>query len=271
MRFWGGGHVDDRAQIIREFAASSAASRINVADPEVQANIERAKQQHRKRFWTQVMFWGAALLTSFGISPVMRYVVGNDSRACTTAPLTAICYQSSEYLILGAFAGVSFLVWLYHHFWYLRERKHEWETAISNAQAMISAEKTAEGNTDLFRIYVQTKRRSYWLITLAFACAIAAAAYALAIVQSMQSLIDATNPLGAPLVLVTVLSSIGLLRAAYLIGSSFAPGEVIVRHIIALAFLAVSNITDISEVRRQVEDRTKEFVKRSPWWFYTTT
>lgn len=263
--------MDQRLQVITEFAASRAAHQSDANDPDVLENVAKARRQHRKRFWTQVVFWGAVLLASSVVFPLMQHLVVKAPRSsCDAGLLNLSCFLSPEYPVLGVVAGVTLLAWLYHHFWYLRERKHEWKTAVSDAQAMISADKTAEGNTDLFRIYVQTKRRSYWLITLALGGAIAASAYGATLAQKDLSIVATQNPFGLPLVLLIGCSCIGLLRSAYLIGSSFAPGEVIVRHIIALAVLAVSNITDIDEVRRQVEVRTREFVKRSPWWFYTS-
>jgi hypothetical protein len=260
---------DQRSQFLAEFAASSF-SQIDPSDPDVRENIANAKRQHRKRFRAQLIFWGTTLLTASSAFPLMKRLVGEYSApACSIAQLSLSCLRVPENFALAVIAAITTIAWLYNHFWYLRERKHDWETALSDAQAMISAEKTAEGNTNLFRIYVQTKRRSYWLITLLFASAITSLAYITARVQTDQSAMHAPNPLGLLLVLLAAAGCIGLFRAAYLLGSSFAPGEVIVRHIIALAVLAVSSITDIAEVRRQVEDRTRDFVKRSPWWFYT--
>lgn len=260
--------VDQRIQFMADLAASSVASQLDTNDPDVRENMAKAKRQHRKRFRTQATFWGTVLLTSSSMFPLMSYLT-RTRPTCGANPTVLSCSVLPETAALAVVAFVAILAWLYHHFWYLRERKHDWTTAMSDAQAMINAEKTADGNTGIFRIYVQTKRRSYWLITLSFGCAVAAAAYVLALIQNGQSIASLKDSSGLLLVLLIGCGCIGLLRAAYLIGSSFAPGAVIVRHVIALAFLAVSNITDIGEARRQVDARTNDFVKRAPWWFFT--
>ena len=59
-----------------------------------------------------------------------------------------------------------------------------------------------------------------------------------------------------------------LFRLAYTVGSSFPPGDVIVRHTLALAFHAISNVTNSEEAKKQIANDAQEFMNRNPWWFY---
>ncbi len=138
---------------------------------------------------------------------------------------------------------------------------------MGQAQQFTNRENVAKGYTELFSIYVRTKRRSYHLMAWAL----------VALIYAFEGIaLDASHlmtPAAGHLVYwlpesFSALIGIALLFLSYLIGSAYLPGDVIVRHTLALIIYAVSNLTDPNLARRQAASEADQFVRTNPWWFY---
>jgi hypothetical protein len=224
------------------------------------AHQQNARQRHLLRYHEQVRVWLTATVLAAISFPAQQM---STSKELITLHICATLVASV----------ILFFVWAYHVTLYKEERRKEWNNAVNRAQATLNPVSTAEGYTQVFGVYVETKRRSSQLITLgALVWAWAAIGAGTAIAQS------STNGLFEPVTLQLVLFALGLFllgvvgslffQAAFVMGSSYLAGDVIVRHTLALALFATAQVSNLQEAKKQIEDDTEAFIAKSPWWFY---
>lgn len=233
--------------------------------PERKEDRRKALLMHHKRFWTQLVGWGVKIIAAALSIPLLYVFAKSQLASCAGHPLSPISCKLS---VTGPFLMPFFLfVLLLGNFVYHVWHYHQWEVAMSNAREFADRKIIAKGWTDVFSIYVRTKRRSYHVVAwglIAFLYAFAGSA--INIGEAVNSTAFSAL-LWLPLLLNTI-AGILLLVLAYLLGSSYLPGDVIVRHTLALIIYAVSNITDPNLARRQAAQEADQFVRTNPWWFY---
>jgi hypothetical protein len=138
---------------------------------------------------------------------------------------------------------------------------------MGHAQQFTNRENVARGYTELFSIYVRTKRRSYHLQTWALVAFLYAFVGLIVVMSSVPAAMQGHMVYWLPEAMSLAAGS-ALLVLAYYVGSTYLPGDVIVRHTLALIIYAVSNITDPNLARRQAAKESEHFVRTNPWWFY---
>jgi len=234
-------------------------------EPARKEDIKRARHQHHRRFLVQVLGWGAKIGAAAIIYPLLALYTSQNLATCHGRSLASAGCESAALIFfippLALFA-LLFGNWLWHFL-----RHHAWEVAMGHAQQFTNRENVARGYTELFSIYVRTKRRSYHLQTwalVAFLYAFTGLAIVLSAVPAgMQGHVIYWLPEA-----LSIVAGLALMVLAYYVGSAYLPGDVIVRHTLALIIYAVSNITDPNLARRQAAKESEHFVRTNPWWFY---
>lgn len=224
-------------------------------------DIETARQRHLLRFLEQVEFWSVMGAVAVLTYPVQYATIGGDVEAHVLSQLVLPIF------LLGVYA------W---HLVLIKEDWHrEWTTAVNQAQATLSPVSTAQGYTQIFGVYVETKRRSSQLITMGVALffyAMVGAWLNLGLSGQVASILwwdkVSLSPIILGLLAFQLTVSYLLLRHAYAMGSSYLAGDVIVRHTLALALHATAQVSNLQEAKKQIEDDTQTFIRKSPWWFY---
>jgi len=224
---------------------------------EHEADRKKAKHRHWTHYRTQTIAWGAVIAAAMLCIPYQHWYRQSCQDSCSGLNLRSVEHYVGLFLpamlLLLIFALNCFYRWL---------RLHDWEVALGNAQQAVSPHNVTRGYTDLFNIYMRTKRRSYLLA----ACGILAFAYAIS--GMVMNLHDSVTSLYGVIQIAEIALGIALFWLGYNITSSYLPGEVIVRHILALSILAISNVTNVEEARMQAEKDAADFVRDNPWWFY---
>jgi hypothetical protein len=219
----------------------------------------KAKQRHRSHYRDQFLAWAAVIVLAAASWP-LELVYRHHFLAPCRFGASSIGLCTGHYLGLAvpAVALAVFLAWCVA-FYYLSLQK--WAVALSNAQQTISPRNVTKGYTDMFNIYMRTKRRSYLLAgwgTLAIVYAI---------VATILNIGDAP-PLFWSAQVLQVLLGVVLILFGYKMGSVYLPGDVIVRHTLALSIFAISDVNNVEEARLQAEKDAAQFVRDNPWWFY---
>ncbi len=267
-------HLQGSAQSTRNVVAvdGQASGGTDSADPFAAEVPERpedhklALQKHHWRFWVQLVGWGVKALLAAVSFPLLYNYTMSQFASCGSALLQkANCHIA----LAGSFLPPLILLSLLGFNFVFHIRAHiGWDVAMGKAQQFTNRQNVAEGYTDLFSIYVRTKRRSYHVM----AWGLLALLYAL--VGTIVNLSAAVNYAALSSVYwipstIDALTGVLLLWLAYALGSSYLPGAVVVRHTLALIIYAVSNITDPNLARRQAAQEADQFVRKNPWWFYT--
>lgn len=234
------------------------------------ANQKKARRRHRKRFRDQILLWGFSMFFAAISYPIQYAFTTEYAKTCVKIPqrLQASCIFE-PYAALISILLVFFLVSLIWNYFYHENISKDWRQATSDAKGLTSAQDTAQGYTGLFRIYVQTKRRSYHLISwglLAFTYFVTGVVADFKI--GLGNDIVRAPILWVPLAIEFVIGLM-LFRLAYGLGRSYLPGDVIVRYTLKLAYYALFKPQDQQEADRQIETQAKQFEKDSPWWFYS--
>jgi len=224
-----------------------------------------ARAMHRRRFVVQLAGWGAKILLAAAAFPLLLTYSKFYLAMCNRASFGSVGCGVSTLLFFTPPLALAILLggnWLWHFL-----RHHAWEVAMGQAQQFTNRENVARGYTELFSIYVRTKRRSYHLTAWAL----------VALVYAFEGIVlgasNVATPAGGHLVYwlpeaLSVVIGLALLFLSYLVGSTYLPGDVIVRHTLALIIYAVSNLTDPNLARRQAASEADQFVRTNPWWFY---
>lgn len=234
--------------------------------PERPEDHKIALRKHQQRFFGQILGWGVKLLLAAICFPILYHFTASQFVSCGSALFpTSNCRSAIAISFLPPFV---LLCLLGFNFAYHIRSEIGWDVAMGKAQQFTNRQNVADGYTNLFSIYVRTKRRSYHVM----AWGLLALLYALA--GTIVNLSAAANYEALSFVywlptIVVALAGGLLLWLSYALGSSYLPGAVIVRHTLALIIYAVSNITDPNLARRQAAQEADQFVRRNPWWFYS--
>lgn len=243
----------------------------NSADVEVPERPEdrkKAVEQHRRRFWVQFGGWGLKILLAAASIPLLYAYTKYQFDLCGSALSQTIGCRNS---VVGSFLLPLLLLApiiddsIFHY----KQKNQKFNVAQEKAQEFTNRRNVAEGYTDLFSIYVRTKRRSYHVM-------------AWGIIALLYALVGITIDVREAVIHGTILSIVYwlppfiyliasrvLFHIAYKLGSEYLPGDVIVRHTLALIIYAVADIADPSLVRRQAAEEADQFVRNNPWWFYS--
>jgi len=242
-----------------------AASAFGTAVPERESDHKIAFRMHRRRFYMQALGWSAKILAA-AISVPLLVTYARYQTAMCHVPFrhSAGC----RLVIASQFIPVLiFFVLLLGNFIYHVWQYHRWEVAMANAKEFADRESVANGWTDVFSIYVRTKRRSYHVMTWGLL------ALLYAVVSVAGDTVVLTHGTAVSLSWMVPIANLflgaGLLVVAYFLGSAYLPGDVIVRHTLALLIYAISNITDPNLAKHQAAQEADEFVRANPWWFYS--
>jgi len=242
-----------------------AANPFSATIPERTADHRVALRKHLQRFYGEVVGWGTKIVVAAASFPLLQAYAKYQSEACQAA----LRHSTSCRVILASqfIPTVVFLAILIGNFVYHVWQYHRWEVAMANAKEFADRESVAKGWTDVFSIYVRSKRRSYHVMTWGL----------LALVYALVGLVgDGVVLAHGAIVSISWINPIAnivigglLLLVAYVLGSAYLPGDVIVRHTLALLIYAISNITDPNLAKRQAAQEADEFVRANPWWFYS--
>ena len=236
--------------------------------PERPEDRKNALKQHRRRFWVQFGGWGLKILLAAASIPLLYAYSKYEFSMCGSHlfPTTGcrIAWGGSFLLPLLLLAPI-----IDDAFFHYTQKNQKFNVAQEKAQEFTNRRNMAEGYTDLFSIYVRTKRRSYHVM-------------AWGIIAVLYGLVGLTVDVREAVVHGTILSLVYwvppflyliagrvLFHIAYKLGSEYLPGDVIVRHTLALIIYAVADIADPSLVRRQAAEEADQFVRNNPWWFYS--
>jgi hypothetical protein len=234
-------------------------------EPARSEDRKRARHQHHRRFLVQLFGWGAKIAAAAIVYPLLALYTSLNLAACQERSIVSIgCESAAVAFFIPPLALFVLLFgnWLWHFL-----RHHAWEVAMGNAQQFTNRENVARGYTELFSIYVRTKRRSYHLQTWALVGFLYAFTGAMIAMSAVPAAMQAHVVYWLPEAL-SAAAGLGLMALAYCVGSAYLPGDVIVRHTLALIIYAVSNITDPNLARRQAAKESDHFVRTNPWWFY---
>jgi hypothetical protein len=219
-----------------------------------------ARRRHLTHYGDQAGSWAivialAALSVPLGLAYRLHYLA-----PCQFASdQFATCAVHYVGMVLPSLVLLLMLLWnlVYYH-----NKHNDWKVAIGNAQQLISAHNVTNGFTDLFNLYMRTKRRSYLLAGWGM----------LAIVYVVVGIVLNLKEDAPTLFWISLVFEAGfglaLLVFGYYMGSKYLPGEVIVRHTLALSIFAISNVTNAEEAKRQAEKDAEQFIRDNPWWFY---
>ncbi|HUO99498.1 MAG TPA: hypothetical protein VMU01_12575, partial [Rhizomicrobium sp.] len=136
--------------------------------PERAEDRKTALRMHRARFREQIIGWGFKMAMAGAAYPFFRIeidLLSPWSRA-TTAPI--VFYSALAIFVAVCYGLPLCFAWLvgsnfYHH----HEIKSDWKTAKARAKQFADPEEVARGWTEVFSIYVRTKRTSYHLLSWA--------------------------------------------------------------------------------------------------------
>jgi hypothetical protein len=137
-----------------------------------------------------------------------------------------------------------------------------WAVAIGNAQQTISPRNVTKGYTDMFNIYMRTKRRGYLLAGWGLL------AFVYVFMGVILNLRGGTPAFYWCSQFTVAALGVALIWLGYVMGCRYLPGDVIVRHTLALSIFAISDVTNVEEARLQAEKDAAQFVHENPWWFY---
>ena len=220
----------------------------------------KAKRRHWSHYRDQALAWAFVILLAVLSYPLMRAYQQHFLSACRAGPSPlGMCVAHYLGMALPSLALLYFLGWC-SVFNYLSLQK--WAVALSNAQQTISPQNVTKGYTDLFNIYMRTKRRSYLLA----GWGVLGIVYA--VVGTALNIGDSAPALFWMLQFFEVLLGVVLILFGYKMGSIYLPGDVIVRHTLALSIFAISDVNNVEEARLQAEKDAAQFVRDNPWWFY---
>jgi hypothetical protein len=220
----------------------------------------KAKQRHRSHYRDQALAWAFVIVLAVLSYPLQYTYQQHFLAACRVGPSPlALCMAHYLGLALPSLGLFAFLVWC-GAFNYLSLQK--WAVALSNAQQTISPQNVTKGYTDLFNIFMRTKRRSYLLAGWGVL------AFVYALVGTIINIGVSAPALFWLMQLVEVLFGVVLILFGYKMGSIYLPGDVIVRHTLALSIFAISDVNNVEEARLQAEKDAAQFVRDNPWWFY---
>jgi hypothetical protein len=243
-----------------QHVSGSGANATPNADPD---RRRKALRQHRKRYWQQIALWSTSNLIAAAGYYLERALAGKTALECSKSVGQCVAWPE----ILAFLVPLALVAAIGIYSWYLHEKQHQWHEVSEAARAMATQRDGLRGYTDLFSLYIRTKRQSYYLITFGTLTLIYAAIGVLVNVQGGLIIQRFAWLWLAPAM--TAVLAIGLLRLAYLIGSSFVPGRVLVQHTSALGWLALSTVNNLEEALKQVESVTDPFITESPWWWYS--
>ena len=234
--------------------------RVATTAQEHEAARKKAKQRHRSHYRDQAVAW-ATVIGLAALSYPLQHVYQLwyfESCNIVSSP-TATCTVHFVGLVLPSVVLVAILIsnGFYHHF-----RKQEWNVALGNAQQTINPRNVTKGYTDLFNIYMRTKRRSYLLAGWGML------AFVYVIVGMILNWSEVAPSLYWASQVCEVALGVLLIVSGYYMGSTYLPGDVIVRHQLALSIFAISDVTNVDDARLHAERDAEQFVRENPWWFY---
>lgn len=236
--------------------------------PERAEDRKAARRKHRTRFREQVVSWGFKLALAAACYPLFRWEIGCLSTCFRQAQEDFGCYAVlTLFLLVGYGLPLSLIIGAAWNNYVHHDIKNDWKTAKARAKQFADPEEVARGWTEVFDMYVRTKRRGYHLL----AWAIIAFLYAFA--GGVAMLVGSHSEallwwLYLPSLILDVGAGFALLRIAYIFGTWYLPGDLIVTHTLALIIHAVTNINDPNMARRAASQSADRFVHRNPWWFY---
>lgn len=228
---------------------------------EHEADRRNARARHKSHYREQMMAWGLVMVLAAGLYPLLDALHGLPLKSCSVlSGHLGICMVYYAELLLPLAVIAFMLGWLGIRFYY--DKIHAWDLAVSNAQHTVDPKKVTKGFTDLFNLYMRTKRRSYLLAGWGMLGLFYVALGALVNFRDAPDLFY-----WASLVLVAIGSWL-LVHYGYKLTSTYLPGEVIVLHTLILCILAISAVTNVEEARQQAAKDAEQFIHDNPWWFY---
>jgi hypothetical protein len=241
--------------------AAGPAPVIVITAREHEEDRKKAKGRHRSHYRVQMFGWGAVIVLaalSYPIQDLFRHLYFASCGAAHALPASCVAVHWGS-LVLPPVVLLIVLAW---HYNYRFLKQNDWKVAIGNAQQTISPQNVTKGYTDLFNLYMRTKRRSYLL----GAWGLLVLVYVIA--GTIVNLRGITSPEYWVAQAGLVVLAAFLINLGYKLGSSYLPGDVIVRHMLALSIFAISDVTNVEEARLQAERDAELFVRANPWWFY---
>jgi hypothetical protein len=240
-------------------------SQTSTAIPERREDHKYALRKHLQRFHVQLIGWGLKIAVAAASVPLFMAYAQYQSGLCHDALRHSTGCRlvlASQFIPTLLFLGLLIVNFIYHLWQY-----HRWEVAMANAKEFADRESVAKGWTEVFSIYVRSKRRSYhvmtWGLIAVLYAIIGLAGEAVVLSHGTSVSISWFVPLA------NAVAGCGLLFVSYLLGTAYLPGDVIVRHTLALLIYAISNITDPNLAKHQAAQEADEFVRTNPWWFYS--
>ena len=239
---------------------ATSVPRIATTAQEHEAARKKAKQRHRSHYRDQAVAWAVVIALAAVSYPLQRFYQHWYFESCNiiSSP-TAACTVHFAGLVLPTFVLAAILIsnGFYHHL-----SKQAWNVAIGNAQQTINPRNVTKGYTDLFNLYMRTKRRSYLLAGWSML------ALVYVVVGTIVSWGEVTPSLYWTFQVCEIALGGALFIFGYYLGSTYLPGDVIVRHQLALSIFAISDVTNVDDARLHAERDAEQFVRDNPWWFY---
>ncbi|MGA7673936.1 MAG: hypothetical protein WCA78_02690 [Rhizomicrobium sp.] len=233
--------------------------RVLTTAQEHEAARKKAKQRHRSHYRDQAVAWATVIVLAALSYPLQLVYRHSYFGSCDiVSSLSAACAIHHAGLVLPSVVLFAILIrnGFYHHF-----SKQDWQVAIGNAQQTINPRNVTKGYTDLFNLYMRTKRRSYLLAGWGML------AFVYVIVGTIVNWGEVTPSLYWAQACEAALG-VALFVFGYYMGSTYLPGDVIVRHQLALSIFAISDVTNVDDARLHAERDAEQFVRDNPWWFY---
>lgn len=235
---------------------------------------DRAREHHLRRYWTQLMLWGAYFLLAAVSYPIQTILFRAFESSCLKGSVKsgiACLFEPQLASVLGIYGFSLFLLLssvIYHIVRYNDRMPEHWNLAVARAKDLTDIGTAATGYTDLYSQYIRTKRRSYHLMAcglLALMCDVTA------IIAIFRHAVDASSILSSVLIiglLVQALLGIVCLRLSYSIGSSYCPGPIIVDHTLYLATKTINPLAAESDQFERVRTSAAPFKNNFPWWWH---
>jgi len=246
---------------LKEGEGATPTPRVVTTAQEHEAARKKAKQRHRTHYRDQAAGWAAVIVLAALCYPLLAAYQHSYFESCDIASSpTTVC--TIHWLGLVFPSAVLLAIAIGYGF-FRHTKKQGWDVALEKAQQTINPRNVTKGYTDLFNIYMRTKRHSYLLAGWGLL------AFVYIVVSVILSWGEATPSYYWVSQALEAILGIGLFIFGYYMGSTFLPGDVIVRHQLALSIFAISDVTNVDEARLQAERDAEQFVRENPWWFYS--